>query len=946
LSSHDCSYAIDRTEKNADYLRATELIKKEKYGEALPYLKIALKKNPRHVFIKADYTVCLVWTGAKKEAVDFFLKHKKELQKLNYVSRNIARAFYDLGHYKEAKQLYERTLSANPYDNEAFKGVIYCLSQTRDYSRAHKQIEEARTKGIISPHTTKLLEADLFQKERNYKKAYMGFIELLRTSEDEDFLKDAQDKRKEIIPFLSVDEINLLLNSYRDNYPQYAIVLIDKGQTKDLAHISKLDIETLPPGILLDLAWGYFKAGNHAEALQIYDLIMLKWPDSCLARIGSAYPLSIMKQFDTAQQALEWVLKKDCFLLDALFAKAFVYEKQRKFLAAIDVYEEILAMKPKNSSAQKLKIRALSDLGAPSIAFDEAVNRKITEQTSMEYLKGDLALNRLRWDQTDEAITVLEEGLDANPANTRVRYDYIMALRNKNRMQDVIGQFHVINHNIESIPHFVIEAVADAYLYLEMPETALHYYKLASEKNPKLSFHTLMGLFSAFQELREWEEAEKTWEEIQAFMGKEKELSPWLRLEAFQAYGWYLTYQDKLKESQNYFTSYINQAGMNSGCRNALGYTYLWRGWPRRALEEFKIAQNVDIGTFDSTIQTGTAIALNEQNCKNEARNLAQKLYEKFPRNRHVQDLIETLNVEGMNEFWIEGKFIHESPGAEEFWIRSSMTEPVVPTFKLFQEIVWQETSYRGEDYDWNRSGLGSEWIVLPEVIWKQAVTFDYEDFDDFGYYTTITWLPTDYLKITAGYDSFRLDIPIRARAAGIEGESASLDLYYHESDLRFYGLTTSLNWLDDGIIGGNKNPSNRGSSITLYYDQNVLNFPDFKIRFGGEFNYSANSKSSEKNEVDYFSPLESYTFLLNQTFHYIHYARYDRKFRSGVYTREGLYAQHGYKSYGIYGITFEQTSDISKTLAFLWNVGWDNKIYDGDSTHVWSGFFGLRKNF
>jgi len=141
------------------------------------------------------------------------------------------------------------------------------------------------------------------------------------------------------------------------------------------------------------------------------------------------------------------------------------------------------------------------------------------------------------------------------------------------------------------------------------------------------------------------------------------------------------------------------------------------------------------------------------------------------------------------------------------------------------------------------------------------------------------------------------------------------------------------LSWLDDG---------NRSSGITFYYDQNVLSFPDFKIRLGAEANYSAISKQN----VEYFSPLEGYTFVLNQTFHYIHYAHYDRRFRSSLYGRLGFYSQHGFKSYAVYGITFEQLLDISKTLAFVWNAAWDRKIYDGDSTHVWSGFFSLRKNF
>jgi len=933
LFGRNILYSKDISEINIDYVRAISFMKQGNYARALPYLKTAFKKNPEHISIKADYVVCLAWTGKKQESVDFFQKHRKDLQGLPYVSKAVGRAFFDLGRYEEARQLYETTLSANPGDNEAFKGVFYCLLQTENYAAAHHLINEKQTKENISLNDLTLLNADLSEKEQDYRNAYTGYSEYLKMEANEALLKEAQDKRKKVFGFLSQDDIHILQNQYRDNFPLNRILDMDNGQADHLPQVIQFEMETLSPGILLELAWGYFKTGNYDNALRIYHFITAKWPDSCLAPIGSVYPLSMKNEFPAAHQALEKVLIKNCFIVDALFAKAFIYEKQRDFLAAIDVYEEILALKPKNVVAQKLRLRALSDLGSPSIAYDDALLLENPEQPFIHSLAEDLAVNRLKWDQPDKAAEIQRKILHENPADMRTRYDYIATLRSKNRMQDVIDQFNLIDQDVSSVPSYVTQAVADAYLYLEDPERALSFYQLTIEKGGTSPLPALMGLFYTFQELREWKKAEQTWEEIQLYLEKEKQLDPWLRFEAFQARGWYLASQDKLKEAQAYFTSFMARAGMNSGNRNSLAYIYLWRGWPRRALEEFDIAQNLDNSTFDSSIQIGIATALNQLNHKVEARELSKKIYQKFPRDKDVIDLVETFHVEDMNEFRIEGKYIQESPGAEEFFVRSSLTEPVTPTFKIFQEIVWQQISDKGLKYDWNRAGLGCEWIVSPEMIWKQAVTFDYQSADNFGYYTTLNWLPTDHLDITGGFNSFLLDIPIRARATGIEGENVSFDLRYKESDLRYYGFSLSQNHLSDG---------NRGSGITLYYDQNVFNLPDFKIRAGGELNYSANSKQ----DVDYFSPLETYTFALTQAFHYIHYARHDKKIRSSIYTREGLFAQHGFSSYAIYGITYEQTIDISKTFAFLWNVGWDRKIYDGDSTHVISAFFGLRKNF
>ena len=120
------------------------------------------------------------------------------------------------------------------------------------------------------------------------------------------------------------------------------------------------------------------------------------------------------------------------------------------------------------------------------------------------------------------------------------------------------------------------------------------------------------------------------------------------------------------------------------------------------------------------------------------------------------------------------------------------------------------------------------------------------------------------------------------------------------------------------------------------------MNTPDFKIRLGGEIYHSRNRKT----HVDYFSPSHDFSFLITPTFHWIHFLRYDKKFRSSLYPRIGFYKQHKYDCHTIGGVTYEQLIRLSKTFEFTWNVSWDRKIYDGDSTDVWGGFCAFRKNF
>ncbi|MDY6843066.1 MAG: hypothetical protein SVW57_03110, partial [Thermodesulfobacteriota bacterium] len=637
---------------------------------------------------------------------------------------------------------------------------------------------------------------------------------------------------------------------------------------------------------------------------------------------------------EESQKLLTWAYEHDCFLIDALFSEAFMYEKKRDFLKAIEVYDRILEKKPHHTAALKLKIRNIADLGMISSAYQLAQQEGIKDERFISDLESDMIIDRLKWEEENEAISLLEQQLKDYSENYRVLCDYIVALRKKERMEEVIEQFENVKSMGKPIPYWVTEAVADAYLYLEKPREALKFYKITLERKPYDVFDPLMGLFYSYQELRDWENANSTLKHIKEIMSKEK-LDKWQRLEATMAQGWYHIHRDELDDAQDYFESYLTQAGMNTDFRTGLAHVYLWRGRPRKALQELKIAEN--IAPDDVDVQSGMILTLEELNAKKKARALAEKLNQKFPTKKQLRDTYDTLKVEDMNKFTTKALFVNENPGSQEYWISSLLEEPLFPTLKLFQEITWQKTSDDSvggkTEFKWNRAGLGGEWIVKQPLIWKQALTFDYQEGDEFGYDTTLTWTPKDRLKITAGYDSFYLDIPIRARAEGIEGEHAFWDIYWHEHEARQYGFSSGYTWYDD---------RNLNSYYTLYLDQRVLNTPDFNIRLGGQVHYSTNKKT----DVSYFSPLNEFTFLLKPTFHWIHFLRYNRKFQSNLYFRFGVYKQHLFDYHTIGGITYEQMIALSKTFEFLWNVSWDQKVYDGDAADVWEGSCILKKSF
>jgi len=593
-----------------------------------------------------------------------------------------------------------------------------------------------------------------------------------------------------------------------------------------------------------------------------------------------------------------------------------------------------------------VKVALLEQYGASLEALVVAKEGRVGGPAHLQSLELDRAVTKLRWGLVDEAIAEIEAILAKDPANLRARGDYIVALRQKDRMQEALQQFEIYRQAGQLIPSWVSQAVADAYLYLRKPEEAEVYYRMTLEKDPD-NFGATMGLYQVCSDLRQWEKASQTLGRLEELVEKEKKALAWNEsVLARQRYladsnslistkGWFLLYQDRLKEGQAYFDYYLGEAASETGLRSGLAHAYLWRQWPRRALEQFEINRNLDPQDVGSL--TGLGWTLNALNYKREARALADDLHQRHPTNLNVYDLWETLKVEDMWRLQPEFRITKEFDGATEYWASLLLEKPITPIFSLYAQILreeaWGDDNGTTNREDWDRFGLGFRWIVMPELIWWQSVSLDYTGGDDFGFDTRLFWWPTDPLRITAGFNSFSLSVPIRARVRGITADSAYADVLYLESDLREYGAAVGTQWFSD---------DNLYVAGTARYDQNVYLTPDLKVRGGFALGFGTYSKQ----DVDYYSPQYEWSALLTSAIQWVNHIRYEKKWTSAVYLRAGFSGEHSFSTYPVAGVTFEQIYVHSKTFNITGNVSYDLRVYDGDYTNVVGAYLTLNWYF
>ncbi len=722
-----------------------------------------------------------------------------------------------------------------------------------------------------------------------------------------------------------------------DLYNQ-ALELIRAGKNREAMPLLEQALPLLPGNrhVMADYTANLVWTGDYRKAVTFYTAHLQELHSVPFLQKIIAKAFYELREFRLAREHYERAWKADPRDEEAFKGLIFSCCRLQDYSGAADTWEAARQGKLVSPGAlADTRIFILENLGASAAALKTAQEARPGDAELIERLTGDLAVNRLQWEDIDLALTMLEEQLARNPENSRARCDYIVALRQKDRMQEILGQHDILARAGKPIPFWVNEAVADAYLYLQQPEQAVKFYQLAAEQNPTETFNPLKGLFYCYVELRRWRQAEATLRQLEDW-ARGPRASIAQRDEVANLQGQWLISQDKNKEAAASYKGYLGQAGLDPTFRNGLAQAYYNRGWPRRAMEQFKVTQSTN--REDKESQIGMAYALNELNYKEDARRLAQQLYSRYPTDYHVKNLKENLRVEDSPYVSTGVYFTREYQGATEYYLVSELNVPYSSTFRLFSQVIRQAISDKPPDdeslfFAWNRLAFGFDWIMLPQLQMRQAFSFDYLTGRDFGSFTQMRWRPTDPLRLMAEFDSFALNIPIRARATGIKAKRAAGEIAYNESDLRNYGIRGELNMFADN----NKNPG-----FTLFFNQKVINHPDVKVWAGTQFNYYRYTKQ----DVAYFSPLFDYTWMFTPTIHWIHYQRYDRKFRSSFYPRGGINKEIGFDFYPVGGITYEPTLVWSKTLEINGNISYDTRVYDGEYTHVLGAYFGFKKYF
>lgn len=900
--------------------KSKELITEGKYDEALSVLSPYISDPLKYPDVVADYLSILVWDHRIDEAINMYKSLPEEFPGYGYLQRNMAKAYYDRQDFQMALSLYDASLKQDPMDEEAQKGLVYSLIRNGDFNRADDYLEVflSRSPGSL---TLDLAKFYLLLWQDRYVEAVELFHELEQIEEiDKEFIYKSRDDLIVSLPDTKKQLMESdLKNAGREFTTDFILLLILKRDFKTAVttfEASELAVDLLQDYLLGWIAWAYFKTGDTVTAKKYFNKILSDKPDYIRAKIGLAYCLAKDGQGERAIQILDSMLSTDPKNTEMMFARAYALEKTQRFWMAVREYDRIIGVTRENPVAERLRLRALSDLGASTHALARARKNFPHDSMFLEGIVADMLVDRIRWKEYSEAIDMFHSGMEDN---LRTRYDHLVALVENRDMNEAIAAYEKMLKEGTQPPYWLMEYIAEAYMYMHQPYKALELYDRVLEE--RQTFRSRMGKFYALQEIREFDKARNVLndldEDIPEVLRAGRKIKPnWQKLDTVLARGWSLIYEDRFQEAEDYFMDLYEKAPANTGIRTGLAHSYLWRGWPRKALREFKINSTLDPKNVKNNI--GKILALNTLAFKKEARKEAQALTNNHEKDIFVKDLNRRLRLEELREILTDVAVEYDDEGFEEVSVSTRISQPVSLRSKLFGFLFWQRSSDPSQSSYFRRSGLGIDHTFNNRWHLIQRFSLNYNDGDDFGSFTLFDFTPDDYWSLGLSYDSFTTDIPMRARVFDIEADRLNAALKYRESEKRGYAMSYScMRFSDD----------NDRDEWMIGYEQGLYEKNNWKMKLFLDFYASANSR----DDVPYFNPDNDFSISAAHLTEHTLMKRYEEAFIQRLYLSLGVYDQSGFSGRATGAVRYEHSIDFSDVHSLLYGSNLSMKAFDGE---------------
>lgn len=761
-----------------------------------------------------------------------------------------------------------------------------------------------------------------------------------------------------------------LLRPLAQKYPKpnrffydYLTILAWAGDYQKITQYEKdIDIQQAPRYVLNDLAVAFRQQKLFDKSQKTYTVMVERFPQFLDAQIGLALVLIDQNEIKQAEKGLLPLYREHPDNIDVLKALAYLYESKKVPLQALSVYGQILVHKSTETATFKKKILTLNALGASHLAYSLITDPSIFLKEELARIRTDMAAHRVRWgnipvtneqnrfDETDQAISKINRNIEISqrdlgehhPLTLNSQFDLLIALRDRYRMKEVLGLDEELENKYIAIPDYAKHAVCDAFLYEKKPQQAVDCYTQII-RNGYTSISAKTTLFYAYLENEEYTKAQQWIEELAeqqtSFikgMGKKRVIKPnpkKLQTESVKSLG--VAFGDYLEDAEKQFDWLNDHASYNIDLRKERANIYYWRGWPRKAQQEYEIGLNQSPEHLGLRLgQARNWLALKEYQ---KAEQAISSLYEIYPENKGVANQKRLWDIHNMREFRTRINHSDSSGndvnGSRVLDIDSYLfSSPIDENYRAYLHQRYSQADFEEGDGQLNHLGIGVEYRAPDLVLSGELHHNNYEDnragISVFGQYEF-----DDYLSSAVTLESVSSDTPLRALNQGIYAKSAAIATQYRWHESRAVGL--NLSYLDFS-------DNNERTSIGGFW----------KERWYNQYNYKFSTRvdlfSSNNTEEDtiYFNPDSDFSGSIALENDWLTWRKYDNAFYQRLVLSTGFYDQQHFSNGNTWGLQYEHRWLAQKRLELLYGAKRAKNRYDGNDEYSWDFYAALNWMF
>jgi len=962
------------------------------YAKAEALLKSSLELDPKSAGAKADLVMVLSWDGKDEEAIKEFESFPKGAEIPAYVYPALAKSYREAAKVDKALPAFKLILEKDPSRSDAALAIVSILAGQGDFQGAKAFIaERLKTRPGEKPPLKKALAAAM--KDKAVALAREGKLDqaipLIRDAKyesdgDPSVIADCvvllswKDLHKEAVKvFAELPEgwepkpyvLSAAARSFREEglFKQSAALyqgILKKDPENEDASIGYLVSELkgggfeeaadfvkrkerlsggLQPKLASLLGQAYLQAGMTGKAKQIFDMLLKSGDEAQLPFLAMAETMFKDGNYREAVKFASKELAKDPSSLPALRLLADSYEKLDELPSALKCRETICRI-TKDQRDVDAKYELMERLSAYGLALDSMkADGETPSQGIYDKIQGDLAAERISRRETKAALSILERNmahassLDSGDLMRRTRYDSFIADRQAEQNKRVVADYEALKKDGVNPPYWVVQAAADAYLYLRKPKTALELYKETQAKMEEAglgkypdNFELRMAFFFTYIEMEDFESAGKVLDELDA------EVKPfrlqngvyrknWDKMEIAVERAWLLVFQDRLSEAEAYLDKLVPEAATNIDLLAAQAYLHYYRSWPRRSLEDFRIASGLD--SNNRSVQVGLAYALDANDEWDESRAIAKKLMEEHPEDSSVQKLARAFEIQDMRTERIDFSYSQEQGQTDGFTLSQRFEQPVYQHSSVYYETVWKHVMKGGIDDDSLpntkeifRNGGGVNWQVYRDLTLRGGASIDYQA-EHPGGEGGFTYDLDDNWSLSGDYNSYSLDAPGWILLDNGYAQEYSTKLKYRASESFNAEGSFGQMFISDHNVRTN---------FSAREDMALTTRAFWKTRLAFEHSLSMNSKT---DSVGYYSPkYNAFNYVVPYVEH-LWYRHYDFSVLDRFFVGPGIQKENGCAPNFAGYLRYEQEWNLTDTISLSAGVTYSYRKYTGDGS-------------